>query len=101
MSDAPRYAGLIGQEWVPLSAAEMAAFKLIPVETEPGDVLFFDSYAPHGSQANLTDHQRRILYLTYNAARHGDHRAQYYADKRANFPPEIEREPGKTYRFRV
>ena len=101
MSDAPRYAGLIGKEWVPLTPAEMASFRLIPIETEPGDVLFFDSYAPHGSQANLTDAQRRILYLTYNAAGYGDHRAQYYADKRKSFPPDVEREPGKDYRFRV
>jgi len=101
MSDAPRYAGLIGQEWVPLTADEMAAFKLIPVETEPGDVLFFDSYAPHASKPNLTDQQRRILYLTYNLAADGDHRAQYYADKRASFPPDIEREAGREYKFRV
>ena len=101
MSDAPRYAGLIGREWNPLSQAEMASFRLIPVETEPGDVLFFDSYAPHGSQPNLTDAQRRILYLTYNAAQYGDRRAQYYADKRKSFPPDVEREPGKDYRFRV
>ncbi len=101
MSDAPRYAGLIGQEWVPLTPEEMANFRLIPVETAPGDVLFFDSYAPHGSQPNLTGEQRRILYLTYNAACYGDHRAKYFADKRTNFPPEIEREAGKDYRFRV
>ncbi|MGC1302169.1 MAG: phytanoyl-CoA dioxygenase family protein [Caulobacteraceae bacterium] len=101
MSDAPRYAGLIGQEWIPLTAEEMAAFKLIAVETEPGDVLFFDSYAPHASKPNLTDQQRRILYLTYNAASYGDHRAQYYADKRKSFPPDIEREAGREYRFRV
>ena len=101
MSDAPRYAGLIGREWIPLTADEMASFKLIPVETEPGDVLFFDSYAPHGSQANLTAAQRRILYLTYNAAAYGDHRVQYYADKRKSFPPDVEREPGRDYRFRV
>ncbi len=101
MSDAPRYAGLIGQEWIPLTAVEMASFRLTPVETEPGDVLFFDSYAPHGSQPNFTDAQRRILYLTYNAARYGDHRSQYYADKRKSFPPDVERDPGKTYKFRV
>ena len=55
----------------------------------------------HGSQANLTAAQRRILYLTYNAAEYGDHRAQYYVDKRKSFPPDVEREPGKDYRFRV
>lgn len=101
MSDAPRYAGMIGQEWVPLTPAEMASFNLVSIETEPGDVLFFDSYAPHGSQPNLTDAQRRILYLTYNASAHGDHRQQYFADKRASFPPDVEREAGKDYTFRV
>ena len=101
MSDAPRYAGLIGQEWTPLTAEEMAAFALIPVETAPGDVLFFDSYAPHASKPNLTAEQRRILYLTYNLASDGDHRARYYADKRASFPPDVERQAGREYRFRV
>ena len=101
MSDAPRHAGLIGQEWVPLTPVEMAAFALVPVQTEPGDVLFFDSYAPHASKPNLTAEQRRILYLTYNLAADGDHRAQYYADKRLSFPPDVEREAGKEYRFRV
>ena len=67
----------------------------------PGDVLFFDSYAPHGSAPNLTDAQRRILYLTYNLASDGDHRRAYYAAKRASFPPDVEREPGRDYRFRV
>jgi hypothetical protein len=101
MADAPRIAGMIGEEWKPLTADDMAAFSLVPVETEPGDVLFFDSYAPHGSAPNTTDQPRRILYLTYNAASHGDHRLQYFADKRANFPPDVERPPGMTYKFRV
>jgi len=30
-----------------------------------------------------------------------DHRERYFAEKRANFPPDIEREPGKSYVFRV
>ena len=101
MADAPRLGGLIGEEWVPLTAEQMKAFELIPVPTAPGDVLFFDSYAPHGSAPNLTDTGRRILYLTYNLASDGDHRAQYFADKRASFPPDVEREPGREYRFRV
>ena len=101
MADTPRLTGMIGDEWSPLTDEQMATFALIPVPTEPGDVLFFDSYAPHGSQPNLTDAQRRILYLTYNAASAGDHRRRYYDDKRANFPPDVERLPGATYRFRV
>ncbi len=101
MTDAPRFAGLIGQEWTPLTDEEMQSFSLISVPTEPGDVLFFDSYAPHASKPNLTDKARRILYLTYNLAADGDHRARYYAEKRANFPPDIERAVGTEYKFRV
>ncbi len=101
MTDAPRFAGLIGEEWTPLTPEQMAAFSLIAVPTEPGDVLFFDSYAPHASKPNLTDKARRILYLTYNLEADGDHRARYYREKRANFPPDIERAAGVEYRFRV
>ncbi|MBX6373713.1 MAG: phytanoyl-CoA dioxygenase family protein [Acetobacteraceae bacterium] len=101
MADAPRLAGLIGEEWRPLTAEQMASFALVPVPTEPGDVLFFDSYVPHASKANLTGEARRILYLTYNRASDGDHRARYFADKRASFPPDIERLPGVEYKFRV
>ena len=101
MADAPRLGGLIGEEWTPLTPEQMAAFSLIPVPTAPGDVLFFDSYAPHGSAPNLTDKGRRILYLTYNLASDGDHRARYFADKRKSFPPDIERAPGAEYVFRV
>jgi ectoine hydroxylase-related dioxygenase (phytanoyl-CoA dioxygenase family) len=71
------------------------------VPTEPGDVLFFDSYAPHASKANMTDHPRRILYLTYNATVEGDHRARYFAEKRESFPPDVERRAGIEYKFRV
>ena len=56
-----------------------------PVEVEPGNVVVFDSYAPHRSETNHTDAPRRTLYLTYNAARSGDFRDRYYADKEAEF----------------
>lgn len=101
MASGQKATGLIGREWEPLSDAEMAELKLEPIPTAPGDVLFFDSYAPHASKPNGTAQARRILYLTYNRARDGDHRARYFADKRANFPPDIERAPGTDYRFRV
>ena len=92
---------MIGREWQPLSAAEMAAYRFRPAPTAPGDVLFFDSFAPHSSEPNRTDSRRRILYLTYNRASDGDRRARYYADKHASFPPDVERQPGKSYTFRV
>jgi 2-aminoethylphosphonate dioxygenase len=90
--------GLIGQQWVPL---EEQGLSLEPIPTAPGDVIFFDSYVPHASKANLTDLPRRILYITYNLASEGDHRARYFADKHASFPPDIDRDTGKTYVFRV
>ena len=55
------------------------------VEVLPGDVVLFDSFAPHQSGTNTSDRPRRALYLTYNAASKGDHRDRYYADKRAEF----------------
>ncbi len=90
--------GLLGEEWNPLDEDALA---LRPVPTQPGDVIFFDSFAPHASKPNFTDHARRILYLTYNLASDGDHRAQYYAEKHAAFPPDIERDGSTAYVFRV
>jgi 2-aminoethylphosphonate dioxygenase len=90
--------GLLGEEWRPL---EDGALSLDKVPTEPGDVMFFDSFVPHASGPNRTDSPRRILYVTYSPAPHGDQRARYFADKRRDFPPDIEREPGRTCTFRV
>jgi 2-aminoethylphosphonate dioxygenase len=101
ISNCPRQTQLIGREWAPLTAEEMAGFDLTPVPTRSGDAVFFDSYVPHASGANLTREPRRVLYITYNRASDGDHRASYYAHKRASFPPDIERRPGVEYRFRV
>jgi hypothetical protein len=101
MADCPRLERMIGEEWKPLTPDNMTGMSLNPVETKPGDVLFFDSYVPHASKPNFTDSQRRILYLTYNRLADGDHRVRYFADKRANFPPDVERAPGATYKFRV
>jgi 2-aminoethylphosphonate dioxygenase len=90
--------GLIGEEWTPLQEDRLT---LKPMPTEPGDVVFFDSFVPHGSKPNLTDAARRVLYLTFNLAAHGDQRARYFADKHAAFPPDIDRDAGKSYVFRV
>lgn len=90
--------GLIGEEWAPMAEDGLG---LVPVPTAPGDVIFFDSFAPHASKENLTADPRRILYITYNLAADGDHCATYFAEKRANFPPDIERDGSRTYTFKV
>jgi ectoine hydroxylase-related dioxygenase (phytanoyl-CoA dioxygenase family) len=93
--------GLIGKSWEPLGEDDLGAMKFVACPTEPGDAVFFDSFVPHRSAPNLTAAQRRVLYITYNRASEGDHRARYYADKRKNYPPDCEREAGKEYVFRV
>ncbi len=93
--------GLIGDEWRPLEDGDDSEVVYSACPTQPGDVVFFDSYAPHRSAPNLTASPRRVLYITYNRLSDGDHRAQYYADKRESFPPDIERDTGKEYVFRV
>ncbi|MBO6521911.1 MAG: phytanoyl-CoA dioxygenase family protein [Rhodospirillales bacterium] len=92
--------GLV-KSWEPLNDDEMKGMDFLPVPTEPGDIVFFDCYAPHASEANMSDSIRRIYYATYNRASAGNHMAQYYADKHKNFPPDIDRDPDKDYVFRV
>ncbi|MBS1995595.1 MAG: phytanoyl-CoA dioxygenase family protein [Cyanobacteria bacterium SZAS LIN-2] len=93
--------GLIGEHWKPLTGEQLAGIEFTKYEMAPGDVAFFDCFVPHRSAPNLTNKQRRNLYLTFNKASEGDHRLQYYADKRVSYPPDLEREPGKEYSFRV
>jgi 2-aminoethylphosphonate dioxygenase len=93
--------GLIGRKWEPLEGDELAGVQFVPYPMSPGDVAFFDCFVPHQSQPNVTDRPRRNLYLTFNRARDGSFRDQYFADKRKNFPPDAERAAGTTYTFRV
>ncbi len=90
--------GLLGSHWKPLQEYEL---NYQPVPTEPGDIIYFDSYTPHRSAPNLTQQSRRVLYITWNAASDGDNRQRYYNEKRQNYPQDCEREPGKEYQFRV
>ncbi len=89
------------REWEPLTEADMEGMEFVACPTKPGDLAFFDSYAPHASEPNMSDTIRRLYFATYNRLSEGDQMARYYADKRKSFPPDIEREPGKEYVFRV
>jgi hypothetical protein len=48
------------------------------IETSPGDVLIFHSLTPHQSGKNTAEYSRRSLYLSYNAARTGNLKGDYY-----------------------
>lgn len=92
--------GLIGSMWEPLDEGSPAIeYRAAP--TRSGDVLFFDSFAPHRSGPNRSGQPRRVLYVTYNRASEGDHRDRYYADKRLSYPPDCERDRHREYVFRV
>ena len=93
--------GVLGSMWAPLTDEDTAHTEYVPVHCRPGDAVFFDSYAPHRSHPNNTDRARRVLYITYNRRSEGDSREQYYADKRRNYPPDVERDPDKDYSFKV
>jgi len=93
--------GLLGPEWQELSDDVVAKLEWEPVPTQPGDILLFDSFVPHRSGPNLSSRPRRALYLTYNMRSQGECRDQYYVDKRKNYPPDIEREAGRVYVYKI
>lgn len=68
-----------------------------PVLSKRADLVIFDSYVPHKSEKNTTDSSRRIFYFTFNEASEGDYYEEYFVKKREEFPPDIERIPGKEY----
>ena len=93
--------GVLGEMWAPLTDEDTGQMPYQPIHCQPGDAVFFDSFAPHRSVPNRTDQARRVLYITYNRASAGDSREQYYQDKRKSYPPDIERDPDKDYSFKV
>jgi len=53
--------------------------KGVSLDLQPGDVAFFSGFTPHRSGPNQSSHSRRLLYLSYNAARDGgDIRSAHY-----------------------
>jgi len=93
--------GLLGDQYKEIPTELVEQFEWITCQTKPGDIIFFDSFVPHRSAANLSDKPRRVLYATYNKASEGDFRAKYYADKRQSYPPDCEREEGKVYQYKI
>lgn len=52
-----------------------------PVEACRGDLVLFDAFVPHRSQANHSQNKRRVCFFTFNAASEGDHYEAYYHAK--------------------
>lgn len=83
---------LMSEEWQPLSQDDppyAPEDEYVLLEADPGDIIFFDSYVPHGSPANMSDKSRRNIFLTFNKLSDGDMRDRYYEDKWMNFPPNV------------
>lgn len=89
------------QSWEPLREDQLAGIRFDHVPTRAGDVLLFDSLVPHRSEPNLSDRTRWVYYATYNAASQGDHWDAYHAHKHASYPPDIDRQAGREYVYRV
>lgn len=95
---------LMSEEWRPLSEADppyQPEDEYVLLEADPGDVIFFDSYVPHGSPANTSDRSRRNIFLTFNRQSDGDMRAKYYEDKWASYPPNVADDARSADKFRV
>jgi SAM-dependent methyltransferase len=91
--------GLLSPLRTPLSEHIVKSFHWDMVPMNPGDALFFNSFAPHYSEANNTDKSRRMAFMTYHAKRFGDHRESFFAEKRKRQPP-IDERPDDTKMFR-
>lgn len=95
---------LMTEEWRPLSEDDppyQPEDEYVLLEADPGDVIFFDAYVPHGSPPNTGSRSRRNIFLTFNKESDGDMRAAYYRDKWANYAPNQEDEARKDESFRV
>ncbi|MFO1090338.1 MAG: phytanoyl-CoA dioxygenase family protein [Hyphomicrobiales bacterium] len=56
-----------------------------PVATTPADLVLFDSFVPHYSEANASQASRRAMFITMNRRSEGEHYDAYYRDKRQNY----------------
>lgn len=63
-------------------------FGAIPLEMEPGDVLFHSISAPHGSVGNVTHTMRRIFYVHYMPREVWDNSYPGWAGSKRGFGPD-------------
>jgi ectoine hydroxylase-related dioxygenase (phytanoyl-CoA dioxygenase family) len=92
---------MLGEYSQPLSWDAFEKEDFVPLIAFPGDVSFHDVYVPHYSEAQKSKKQRRVIWLTFNAASSGDFREKYYADKLESYPPNNRRKKGVNYEYKV
>lgn len=95
---------LMGPEWEVLTHDDppyKPEDEYMLIEADPGDVIFFDSYVPHGSPSNTSPKGRRNIFLTFNRSSEGDMRMKYYTDKWKNYAPNKASEARADASYRV
>lgn len=55
------------------------------ISAQAGDMLVFNSFIPHFSHVNTSQHYRRVFYLTFNLLSEGSHYQHYYRKKWQNY----------------
>lgn len=80
--------GLLGNPFEPLPEDVVKTLKWEIEETETGDGILFDSYVPHFSEANNSNEDRKIVFVTYNSFKQNQKqlRDEYFAKKRKKQP---------------
>lgn len=48
------------------------------VDLEPGDIAIFTCFTPHAAASNKSNNPRRMLFLSYNDSRDGEHYTAHY-----------------------
>ena len=83
---------LVTEYDTPIDEEMEKTMEFISCLTSPGDIVFFDCFIPHRSKANLSNSQRRNIYLTYNKKSEGDKRLEYLKRKEKEMPPDNKRD---------
>ncbi|GMH80321.1 hypothetical protein TrLO_g10525 [Triparma laevis f. longispina] len=73
--------GIIKNEYGVVAPEVEAEMDFVEVLTQPGDLVLFDSFLPHRSDANMSNGWRRLAYLTFNMKSEGDLHERYYDKK--------------------
>lgn len=93
--------GLLGKKFKEIPIKIVNSNKWIKIVQNTGDVIFFDGFVPHRSKKNLSKRKRRIIFVTYCTYVNGKIRQEYFKKKRKDFPPDIERNPNKKYKYKI